>query len=226
MQITIFYFMVREVEPQQFKQKTIMKNKISSKQQFHNLTILTTVAILISSCSKEDPKQPLPNNPQEVLTTIIINGYNSNEPNNMKYQFAYKWEDLDGDGGATPIIDTLKLDTGITFSCKIIILDKTKTPFDTVSNAIEVEKNVHQFFYSPSTNLSGKTNTEILDFDTNIPSLPVGLRFQINTKSNIGYSLPIQGSLNVILSHYDGVPKTVEKSSESDIDINFPIVLK
>jgi hypothetical protein len=59
-----------------------------------------------------------------------------------------------------------------------------------------------------------------------IPSLPVGLRFQINTKSNIGYSLPIQGSLNVILSHYDGVPKTVEKSSESDIDINFPIVLK
>jgi len=203
-----------------------MKNNNLSIKQINNLTIATIIAIsTFSSCSKDDPKQPLANNPQEVLTTILVQGFNQNDSLNANYQFTYKWEDLDGDGGNLPVIDTLKLDSGIVYKCKIIILDKTKTPFDTVSNAIEEEKNAHQFFYSPSANLTGKINAQILDFDTNIPSLPVGLSLVLNTKSNQGYLLPIMGSLNIVLSHYDGVPKTIEKSSESDIDINFPVKL-
>ena len=135
-------------------------------------------------------------------------------------------EDLDGDGGNLPVIDTINLDSGIIYTCEIIILDKTKTPFDTVSNAIEEEKNAHQFFFTPSANLTAKIKAEILDFDTNIPSLPVGLSFNLNTKSNQSFTTPILGSLNMVLSHYDGVPKTIEKSNESDIDINFPLKLK
>ena len=193
----------------------------------YNQTIAALLTILaISSCSKEDPKKPIITNPQEVLTTILIKGYNQNDSLNTNYQFNYKWEDLDGDGGNLPIIDTLNLDSGIIYKCEIIILDKTKTPFDTVSNAIEEEKNAHQFFFAPSANLNGKIKTEILDFDTNIPSLPVGLSFNLNTKSNESFTTPIFGSLNMVLSHYDGVPKTIEKSSESDIDINFPLKLK
>ena len=193
----------------------------------NNKTIITIITILtISSCSKEDPKQQLPTNPQEVLTTILIKGYNQNDSLNTNYQFNYKWEDLDGDGGNLPVIDTLNLDSGIIYTCEITILDKTKTPFDTVSNAIEEEKNAHQFFFTPSANLTAKIKAEILDFDTNIPSLPVGLSFNLNTKSNQSFTTPILGSLNMVLSHYDGVPKTIEKSSESDIDINFPVKLK
>ena len=190
-------------------------------------TIITIITILtISSCSKVDPKQPLPTNPQEVLTTILVKGYNQNDSLNTNYQFNYKWEDLDGDGGNLPVIDTLNLDSGIIYKCEIIILDKTKTPFDTVSNAIEEEKNAHQFFFAPNANLTSKIKAEILDFDTNIPSLPVGLSFNLDTKSNQSFITPIYGSLNMVLSHYDGVPKTIEKSSESDIDINFPVKLK
>ena len=191
------------------------------------ITIATIATILtISSCSKEDPKKPIITNPQEVLTTILIKGYNQNDSLNTNYQFNYKWEDLDGDGGNLPVIDTINLDSGIIYTCEIIILDKTKTPFDTVSNAIEEEKNAHQFFFTPSANLTGKIKAEILDFDTNIPSLPVGLSFNLNTKSNQSFTTPLLGSLNMVLSHYDGVPKTIEKSSESDIDINFPVKLK
>ncbi len=191
------------------------------------ITIITIITILtISSCSKDDPKQPLPTNPQEVLTTILIKGYNQNDSLNTNYQFNYKWEDLDGDGGNLPVIDTLNLDSGIIYTCEITILDKTKTPFDTVSNAIEEEKNAHQFFFTPSANLTAKIKAEILDFDTNIPSLPVGLSFNLNTKSNQSFTTPILGSLNMVLSHYDGVPKTIEKSNECDIDINFPLKLK
>ena len=203
-----------------------MKNSNLSIKQYNNLTILTILAIVISSCSKEDPKKPIITNPQEVLTTILIKGYNQNDSLNTNYQFNYKWEDLDGDGGNLPVIDTINLDSGIIYTCEIIILDKTKTPFDTVSNAIEEEKNAHQFFFTPSANLISKIKAEILDFDTNIPSLPVGLSFNLNTKSNQSFTTPILGSLNIVLSHYDGVPKTIEKSSESDIDINFPVKLK
>ena len=193
----------------------------------NNKTIITIITILtISSCSKEDPKQPLPTNPQEVLTTILIKGYNQNDSLNTNYQFNYKWEDLDGDGGNLPVIDTINLDSGIIYTCEIIILDKTKTPFDTVSNAIEEEKNAHQFFFTPSANLTAKIKAEILDFDTNIPSLPVGLSFNLNTKNKQSFTTPILSSLNMVLSHYDGVTKTIEKSNESDIDINFPLKLK
>lgn len=202
------------------------KNNISTKQL--NILVITILVItmVISSCKKDDPKQPVATNPQEVLTTVIINGYNHDEPNNTQYHFSYKWEDLDGDGGLSPVIDTLALDTGIEYHCHILILDKTKMPVDTVSYAIEDEKNMHQFFYTPSSNLAGKFETEILDFDNNSPSLPVGLEFHLNTTSKDSYTTPLVGLLNMVLSHYDGVPKTMARSSESDIDINFPVKLK
>ena len=184
------------------------------------------VLAAISSCKKDDPKNPIATNPQEVLTTVLISGYNHDEPNNTKYQFSYKWEDLDGDGGNQPIIDTLVLDTGIEYHCHVLIIDKTKVPYDTVSNAIEEEKNAHQFFYTPGESLIGKLSTEILDFDDNNPKLPVGLSFNLLTKSNQSYTLPLLGTLNVVLSHYDGVQKSTLKSDESDIDINFPVRLR
>lgn len=184
------------------------------------------VLAAISSCKKDDPKNPVKTNSQEVLTTVLLTGYNIDDSLNAKYQFSYKWEDLDGDGGNSPIIDTLALDSGIRYNCKVLILDKTKSPIDTVSVEIENEKNAHQFFYTPSTNLAGKFSTEILDFDDNNPKLPVGLEFNILTKSNQTYNLPLIGSLNIVLSHYDGVQKTTSKSDESDIDINFPVKLR
>jgi hypothetical protein len=203
---------------------TTIKNNHLTIQQFINLFIVTI--LVFSSCKKDDPKNPVATNPQEVLTTVIINGYNQNDSTNLKYQFNYKWEDLDGDGGNAPTIDTLVLDTGIAYRCQVLILDKTKTPFDTVSFEIEEKKNEHQFFYTPSAGLIGKFSTEILDFDDNNPQLPVGLSFNLSTKSNQSYTLPLLGTLNMVLSHYDGVPKSTLKSDESDIDINFPIRLK
>jgi hypothetical protein len=194
-----------------------MKNKI---------IIASMVLAAISSCKKDDPKKPVETNSQEVLTTVLITGYNIDDSLNAKYQFSYKWEDLDGDGGNSPMIDTLVLDSGIRYNCNVLILDKTKSPSDTVSVEIENEKNAHQFFYTPSSNLAGKFSTEILDFDDNNPKLPVGLEFNILTKSNQTYNLPLIGSLNIVLSHYDGVQKTTSKSDESDIDINFPVRLR
>src|SRR6478609_5796075 len=110
-------------------------------------------SVFIVSCKKNDEKDatnPPITNTQEQITTVILKG---NDPSN---QFTVTWEDLDGSGGSAPVIDSLLLDSGNEYTVSVLLLDKTKTPWDTISNEVEEKKNMHQFFYTPSSSLSGK----------------------------------------------------------------------
>lgn len=197
----------------------------------HILSFLALASLIfISSCKKDDDKKdattPPITNPEEQITTVILKGYNHNNPNDVVHQFAVSWEDLDGAGGKAPMIDSLILDTGIEYHVRVLLLDKTKTPWDTISNEVEEEKNAHQFFYTPSALLSGKMEIERLDYDNNTPPLPVGLEFHMNIVSQPAFTVPLVGNLGVVLSHYDGIPKTTTPSPESDVDITFPVRLR
>ena len=66
---------------------------------FNKLTIaLAASTLIITACDKEDvdPTKPQDSNAQELITTVVLNGYNVNNPS--LNQFSIKWEDLDGDG--------------------------------------------------------------------------------------------------------------------------------
>ena len=96
---------------------------------FKKLTLaLATTTIIFSACKEDniEPTKPKDSNAQELITTVILNGYNANNP--LANQFSVKWEDIDGDGGNNPTIDTLTLDSGITYRVQVLMLDKTKTP--------------------------------------------------------------------------------------------------
>ena len=188
------------------------------------LLIASTTSML--GCQKDDPKKPTSNTPQEQITTVILKGFNHDDPMDSLHQFMIKWEDLDGDGGNPPTIDSLLLDTGYEYHINLIIIDKNKTPYDTVSKEIEILKNVHQFFYTPSAELEGKMGVKIDEFDSNNPPLPFGMEVHLHITSDTLYKLPVIGKLNIVLSHYDGIPKTAKPSPESDIDINIPVRLK
>lgn len=196
---------------------------------FIKIITITTVAslALLMSCKKsEDATNPIINTPQEQITTVILNGYNHNNPTDSTFIIHVKWEDLDGNGGNTPAIDSLVLDTGITYDVKVLLLDKTKTPYDTISNEVLELRDMHQFFYTPSATLVGKVGIARMDLDNNNPPLPVGLQTQWQIISSPAYPLPVIGSVNIVLSHYDGIPKTAFPSPESDIDVTFPVTLK
>jgi hypothetical protein len=182
---------------------------------------------IFASCKKDDkdPETPPITVPQEQITTVILTGHDHDNPNDLTRQFVVKWEDLDGSGGNAPTIDTLLLDTGIEYHINVLLLDKTKTPFDTISNEVEELKNIHQFFYQFSESLNKKISIERLDYDNNTPPLPVGLEFHMNTSTVAPLGVSILGSLNIVLSHYDGIPKTAAPSPESDIDIDIPVIL-
>jgi hypothetical protein len=190
-----------------------------------SLSVITTI-LIFSACKVDhiDPTKPKDNNAQELITTVVLNGYNANNP--TANQFSVKWEDVDGDGGNAPTIDTLILDSGISYRVQVLMLDKTKMPYDTISNEVISEGVEHQLFYTLSNNLTSKLNFERLDMDSNNPPLPIGLDIKITSIHNTPFELPLMGSVNVKLSHYDGVQKTTTPSAESDIDINLPIKLK
>lgn len=201
------------------------------KSTLNNIALLSVASLsLLASCSKDEDEKnattPPPVNAQEQITTVILKGYDHDNPNDVSKQFSVKWEDLDGDGGVAPTIDSLVLDTGVEYHVHVLVLDKTKSPVDTVSNEILREANVHQFFYTPSASLSSIISIDRLDFDNNTPPLPLGMEFHLNTQTSAPVALPVIGKLGVVLSHYDGVPKVTTRSAESDIDIEIPVRLK
>ena len=179
---------------------------------------LLMAVLILSACKKNGatPENPTDQNVQELITTVVLNGYDKNNPTDSSKHFSISWQDLDGTGGNVPTIDTLALDTGITYEINVLLLDKSKTPFDTISYEVFNERNVHQFFYTLSNELTQKINVMRLDYDTNTPSLPLGLNLQINPVATVPFTTPFLGSLSVVLSHYDGVPKTNTPSTESD----------
>lgn len=198
--------------------KTIIKTSI--------IISIASLTMLVSCKKSEDASHPHDHSSQEQITTLILEGYNTANPSDTNHSISVKWEDLDGNGGNAPTIDSLLLDTGITYSMNMVLLDKTKTPYDTISNEILERGNIHQFFYTLSATLTGKVIIERLDKDNNTPALPIGLQTQWNILTQPSYTLPMYGSINIVLSHYDGIPKTAFPSPESDIDISFPVRLK
>ena len=84
---------------------------------------------------------------------------------------------------------------------------------------IKADDDDHQFFYSPNIGIASLVEWTIIDQDRN--NLPVGLTFQVKTKTGAGN----KGAVNIVLSHYDSMTKNgTSKSLESDIDIDYPVI--
>jgi hypothetical protein len=191
-------------------------------QIFKTTRIIFSVIVISSvfySCKDKDkdPSNPAPINPQELITTVKLTLTDASDSNNT---ITVQWKDADGPGALAPVIDTLLLDTSKTYNAVVSVLDETKSPVDDITKEIKEEAEAHQFFYTLSSNLTGRVSITRTDKDLN--NLPVGLELQLSTTAGTS----AQGTLNVVLSHYDGVPKTASPSAESDIDITFPVRLK
>ena len=170
-------------------------------------SFITLSMIFIVGCKKKSI------NEQETITTIEIK---LTEASNTT---SAVWKDMDGAGGKNPMIDTLILDTSKTYTGTIILLDETKTPQTNISNEIEKEREVHQFFYTPQGNISKAFTINTTDKDSK--NLPVGLAFKLISNQSAGI-----GSLRIVLSHYDGVVKSIDPSNESDIDVEIPVKIR
>jgi hypothetical protein len=131
------------------------------------------------------------------------------------------WRGATDVNGTATRIDTLVLAAGRTYTGKITAVNNAKTPTVDLTAEYKKEADEHQFFYTVTGDAQNRVSITITDKDGN--NLPLGLEFTVTTTSG-GTA---RGTLNVVLGHYDDVKKMgTNRSPESDIDINFPVVIR
>lgn len=154
----------------------------------------------------------------DYATTVIVTLVNTS---NTSDTIKAVWKDLDGPGGAAPsIIDTISLKSSTTYTGSIELYNESKTPKTDITQEIKANNYEHQFFFTPTTGIASVVEWTSTDLDKN--NLPVGLSFQVITKTGTGD----KGLVNIVLSHYDSIKKNgTSKSLESDIDIDYPVII-
>jgi hypothetical protein len=179
---------------------------------------LGALSLVFISC-KKDAAKPTDNydhNDSELITTLEMKFSGKGVLGNDT-TFVVMFNDPDGDGGNIPIqFDTIHLLKNSTYNVELTLLDKSKTPADTISNEVLEEANDHLFFYS--SNPLGLVNVAITDKDGNGKNL--GLKSTWTT-SNVG-----SGKMKVKLMHQPGVKDGTSATGDTDVEVDFQVNVK
>jgi hypothetical protein len=165
-------------------------------------------SLILTACKTSEPKpNQAPDNEYELITTVQLEFEDS--LTQIKSYVIFK--DLDGDGGNNPSqFDSIYLDTQRTYFMRILLLDESKTPTDTISNEVLDEANDHLFVF----NVQG-LNLDVQTLDKDQNSLPLGLYSRwITGSASIG-------KVNVTLKHQPGIKDGTATPGESDISLDF-----
>lgn len=159
---------------------------------------------------------PAPTDLEEVLPNVVTLTLTSPQGNTSAV-----WRGSTDATSSAVRVDTLVLAAGRTYTGSITAVNDTKTPTVDLTAEYKELANEHQFFYTITGDAQSRVTFTVTDKDGN--NLPLGLAFNVVTTSG-GTA---RGTLNVVLAHYDDVKKTgTNRSPESDIDINFPVVIR
>lgn len=211
--------------------KTILTNTL--------ITALLFVLLILNACKKDKNTPvpgvtlpPVPENTEEIITTIKL--HLTDSASNVISIFGF--EDIDGDGGNAGIyLGTNQADSVFTLAAnktyfmKIILLDKIKTPEDTISNEVKEEGEDHMFFFNQlnptgtpfTTTLSGSgIKITYLDVDDGTPVRGIGLNTRVRTYASTGN---IKNQFTITLRHQLGVKDGTFTPGETDVEIPFKV---
>jgi hypothetical protein len=192
------------------------------------------LCLSVLSCKKTaSPIPEQPGNDEELITTVKLILTDSTSKNSSSYFF----KDPDGDGGQSPFYgpsanlqtdSVLQLTANRTYLVKVIFLDETKSPTDTISNEVMNEGKDHMLFYNNGANtivsaglnynvrMTGSDLTILyLDADSGNPSRAIGLSTRWRTSSTGKYPL------NIVLRHQPGLKDGSYGPGDTDISVNF-----
>lgn len=180
-----------------------------------SFSLMTAPALIIlllqvSGCGSDDVVNPPNPNEQELITTLIINLTDSVSLAQTSFQF----DDPDGEGGNPPSrFDTILIEANKTYFGQIVLLNKSVTPVDTISNEVMEEGVDHQFFFTTT-----DVSTVISYADADINGNPIGLE-TIWRNGSAG-----NGNIQVVLKHQPGTKAPAPGNpaiGETDVQIDF-----
>ena len=179
---------------------------------------LGALSLVVVGCKKDEvkPTDDHEHNDVELITTLELKFSGKGVVNNDT-TFVVTFDDPDGFGGNAPIkFDQINLLKNTEYSVELTLLDKTKTPYDTISNEVLEEADDHLFFYS--SNPVDLLNITIKDKDSKNRDLGLRSIWKTNTASS--------GKVKVKLMHQPGVKDGKSEVGDTDIEVEFPVVIK
>ena len=175
------------------------------------LALLLALPLAFTACKKDD--EPEPEEDNELITTVtyaLTPTGGSTAP-----AATITWDDLDGAGGAAPVITggPLALRANTTYTGTVTLLDKTKTPVANVTDEVAKEKEDHLFFYDPTP--AGLLTVTRTDRDAN--SREVGLATRLVTTT------AATGALKITLKHQPGTKDGTAGPGDVDVEATVPV---
>ncbi len=174
---------------------------------------LGALSLVVVGCKKDavNPADDHEHNDGESITTLELKFLNKDTT------FVVTYDDPDGFAGNSPIkFDTINLLKNTDYKVEVTLLDKSKTPYDTISNEVLEEADDHLFFYS-STPVD-LLNITIDDLDSKGRALGLRSTWITNTA--------VSGKVKVKLMHQPGVKDGKSEDGDTDIQVEFPVVIK
>lgn len=167
--------------------------------------------ILLAACG--DVKDPGEENPEEVITTVVLDF----TPTAGGAALSFSWADPENDGG--PVIDPISLSDAEDYTLSVGFLNELEDPPEVITEEVDAESDQHQLFFtgtaveSPATgeNADAVIAQDYDDADDN--GFPVGL------ESTIGTVAPGTGVLTVTLRHLPPENDTAVKTGELAADV-------
>lgn len=182
-------------------------------QFFASMIVISALSISFSSCKSDDPKpDDEPKNESELITTFKIELKDSLTNNIQTLYF----KDLDGEGGNPPTqLDTIRLRSESVYLCSVFMLDESKNPVKDITEEIKEEADEHLLVYKVT---SANLSIQITDKDSK--NLPLGLltKWKSGSTSN--------GHLLVSLKHQPDIKDGSADKGETDVEINFPVIIR
>lgn len=187
-----------------------------SKFKILGMALLT--GLLVVSCKKDTttPEDNHEHDESELITSVQLN-FSGKGISGADTTFTVLFDDPDGTGGNKPTaFDTIRLAANKTYSCDLILLDKSKNPVDTISNEVKEEADDHLFFFTPSN--KNALSVSINDKDSKGRNL--GLKTSWVTTS------AATATVKVKLMHQPGVKDGTSATGDTDVEVDFPLVIK
>ena len=159
---------------------------------------------------------------EELITTLAV----TLTPSGGGTSITVRFQDLDGEGGNAPVVDKLAVTGGTDYNGSVQVLNELESPPEDITEEVKEEAEAHQFFFETLEGFSSATveyADKESDYATNSGAdHPVGVKFTLSVPDNAQ-----DGSLRIILSHFDEAPKDgVNQSDETDIDVTFEVLVR
>lgn len=181
------------------------------KKIYSPLVVLFFAALLFfSSCKPESSNT----NESELITTahLVIK-----DATTQAVIDTVTFKDPDGDGAQTPtVFDSIVLSSATNYAVDVILLDESKNPTVNITTEIREEADTHLFVYTATP--TSLATILITDKDSN--NLPLGITTAWSTGS------AGRGTLSLILKHQPSVKNGTPYPGDTDVSIDFPLIIQ